>query len=219
MLEIIPSILTNEVKEFNKLLDKLTSIALPKYDFLGRVQIDINDGTFLGVKTVEPQLLSELKSNLKFDYHLMVSDPTSWIRRCVHADRIIGQIEHMDNQSDFINEVKKWGLKVGFAVDYATNLDELNSDDLEILDVILLMAYPAGMGGQDFKEEVFNKIEKLKDLRSSRGCNFRICLDGGIDSDNIKRVKLAGADEVVIGKRITEGNIEENFEKFYKASH
>ncbi|KKR49857.1 MAG: Ribulose-phosphate 3-epimerase [Candidatus Curtissbacteria bacterium GW2011_GWA1_40_16] len=219
MLEIIPSILTDDLSEFGEVLDRLNDVSLPNFYPLTRVQIDINDGTFLDVKTVEPQTLFEFTSDLKFDYHLMVTDPTLWVRRCVSADRIIGQIEYMASQSDFIGQLKEWGLKTGLAVDFDTDVENIDSEILPELDVVLLMSYPAGMGGQDFNEMTFDKITKLKNIKLSRDCKFKICLDGGITLDNIKRAKGSGIDEVVVGRKLTEGDIEENLEKFYKATY
>jgi ribulose-phosphate 3-epimerase len=85
------------------------------------------------------------------------------------------------------------------------------------LDVILLMGYPAGVGGQKFDDKVLEKIKRLKEMREADTTPFKICVDGGVDFDNIKRVKMAGADEVVIGKRLIGDDIEVNFEKFIKA--
>jgi ribulose-phosphate 3-epimerase len=216
---IIPSILTDNPKEAVNAIEKLNDVILPHGFPLERIQIDIDDGTFLGVKTIEPQVLSNVNSNLKFDYHLMVNDPASWVRKCVRADRIIGQIEHMGDRVSFTEKVSEWKIKTGLAVDFGTGLELLNPEAMRECEVILLMSYPAGMGGQDLNGEVYDKIENLKEIKLKGGYDFKICLDGGITLDNIKRVKLTGVDEVVIGKRLTEGDIEENLEKFYKACY
>lgn len=216
---IIPSVLTDNLEEAAKIINDLNDVVLSHGFPLERVQIDINDGTFLGVKTIEPQTLSEINSDLKFDYHLMVDSPTKWVRKCVHADRVIGEIEKMSNQEDFIFEAKSFGTKIGLALDFSTDLDQLRDDFLSELDVVLLMSYPAGVGGQELRSEVFGKIDQLKELKSKVGADFKICLDGGVTLDNINRVKQSEVDEVVVGERIVGGDIEENLEKFYKAMY
>lgn len=216
---IIPAINTSDTSEAVRLIDNLNDVILPHGYDLARVQIDINDGTFEDVVTITPETLSELDIKFKVDYHLMVKDPASWIRRCVKADRIIGQIEYMPDQLSFIKEVKDWRLKAGFAIDFGTDLNQVNYEALGQLDVVLLMTYPAGKGGKELNTSVYEKIKRLSDIKQKSGSDFKVCLDGGITSDNIKSVKLAGVDEVAMTKRILEGDIEGNLEKFYKAQY
>ena len=213
---IIPAINTSDTSEAVRLIDNLNNVILPHGYDLARVQIDINDGTYEDVVTITPETLSELDIKFKVDYHLMVKDPALWVRRCVKADRIIGQIEYMPDQLSFIKEVKDWRLKAGFAIDFGTDLNQINYETLGQLDVVLLMTYPAGRGGKEFNSGVYDKIEELIDIKTRERFTFNICLDGGISEDNIKSVKLAGVDEVAMTKRILEGDIEDNLEKFYK---
>lgn len=220
-MQIIPSILTNNLEKITEDINKLNEVILPHGFPLERLQIDINDGTFLGIKTVEPEVFTNINCKEKLDFHLMVSEPINLIERCanVNADRIIGQIEYMSDQEIFINKISEKRINVGVAVDFGTELIRINPDIMGRIDVILLMAYPAGMGGQNLNESVYDKIEQLKEIKLKGGYNFKICLDGGITLDNIKRVKLAGIDEVAIGNKIIEGDIEDNLEKFYKAMY
>ena len=213
---IIPAINTSDTSEAVRLIDNLNNVILPHGYDLARVQIDINDGTFEDVVTITPETLSELDIKFKVDYHLMVKDPASWVQRCVKADRIIGQIEYMPDQLSFIKEVKDWRLKAGFAIDFGTDLNQINYEALGQLDVVLLMTYPAGRGGKEFNSGVYDKIGELIDIKTRERFTFNICLDGGISEDNIKSVKIAGVDEVAMTKRILEGDIEDNLEKFYK---
>jgi ribulose-phosphate 3-epimerase len=219
MFSIIPSILSGNPEQVRLDLERLGNVILPQGTALDRVQIDINDGAFLGVKTITPGLLSDIDTNLNIDFHLMTQEPVQWIDQCVKggADRIIGQIEKMNDQASFVNKLGEDGIKVGLAVDVETEIERLNESILESLDVVLLMSYPAGVGGQKFEERVLQKVRRVVEIRGLSQDSFEICVDGGIGIDNIKRVKMAGADEVVIGKALTAGNIEENLEKFYKA--
>jgi ribulose-phosphate 3-epimerase len=219
MFTIIPSILTNNPEEVSGVIKSLNDVILPHGFPLDRVQIDINDGSFLGVKTIEPLLLYDIETDLDIDFHLMTKEPATWVEDCVRgqADRIIGQIEKMGDQISFVGKVSEVGAKVGLAVDIETPLDQLDESIMTSLDVILLMSYPAGYGGQKFDEKVLEKIQCLKEMREIDAKPFKICVDGGIDFDNIKKVKMAGADEVTVGKRLIGGDIEANFEKFIKA--
>src|SRR4030042_438961 len=169
MFTIIPSILTNNPEEVRDVMKKLNDVILP-YGFpLDRVQIDINDGSFLEVKTIEPLLLYDIETDLNIDFHLMTKEPASWVEDCVRgqADRIIGQIEKMSDQIGFVGKVSEVGAKVGLAVDIETPLDQLDESIMTSLDVILLMSYPAGYGGQKFEERVLEKIKDLREIRET----------------------------------------------------
>jgi pentose-5-phosphate-3-epimerase len=226
-----PAINTADPKEALDLLTKLGEIVLPNGYPPEKVQIDINDGTFENIKTITPEVLADVDSKLMIDFHLMVGNPTSWIERCVrnHAERVIGQIEKIPDQIEYVEKITQAGVGVGFALDIDTPIDHVDESLLTSIDVILLMTYPAGKGGKKLEEKVFEKIEKLVEIKSKAsgqglqpGGNatpFKICLDGGITLDNIKRVKLAGVDEVAITKRILEGDIEENLENFYRVMY
>jgi len=221
MIEIVPSILTNSPEEFRKMIEKLKDVILPYGMPLKKVQIDINDGQFLGNKTVEPVAMEGVETDLEIDFHLMTKEPIDWVEKCVRggADRIIGQIEYMRDQIAFLGKVQEVGAKVGLALDIGTEMERLEEIVLTSLDVILLMCYPAGVGGQKFDERVLDKVKILHEIRMKEARLFSICVDGGITIDNIKSVKLAGANEVAIGKRLIVGDIEENLEKFYKACY
>ncbi|HLE49007.1 MAG TPA: hypothetical protein VI819_03190 [Patescibacteria group bacterium] len=220
-MEIIPSVLTDDKGKFADYIKKLNDVILPHGFPLKRVQIDINDGSFLGTKTVEPEEMSQLENKFAIDYHLMVTDPAEWVDRCAKgkADRIIAQVEKMPDQLNYFEKVNQWNLGVGLALDFPTEIHEIHPEVLPQLDVILLMSYSAGYGGQEFNNQIFNKIRELKEKKNQSGYKFSICIDGGITLQNINQLKISGADEVSIGKRLIEEDIEVNFEKFYKAMY
>jgi pentose-5-phosphate-3-epimerase len=216
---IIPAINTTNSEEAIGLVSRLEDSVLPQGFPLERIQVDINDGTFENIETITPEVLLDMDTKLKFDYHLMVSSPATWVERCIRgqADRIIGHIERMQSQLEFVEKVTGLGMKVGFGLDIDTPVEQVDESLLTSVDVILLVSYPAGAGGKKLEERVFEKIEKLVEVKSKDATPFKICLDGGVTLDNIKRIKLSGVDEVAITKRILAGDIEDNLEKFYKA--
>lgn len=218
-MEIIPAINTSDVNEAVDIISKLEEIILPNGISLGRIQIDINDGTFENIKTIAPEALMAVETKLMFDYHLMVNDPTFWIERTLRgqAERVIGQVEKMGDKYVFIEKVTRVGMKVGFALDFETPIESIDETLFTSLDVILLMSYPAGAGGKQLDEAVFGKIESLGEIKKKNSYPFKICLDGGITLQNIKRIKLSGVDEVAVTKSVIDGDIERNLEELYKA--
>ncbi|HSX48761.1 MAG TPA: hypothetical protein VLE44_00705 [Candidatus Saccharimonadales bacterium] len=205
---IIPSILTNDKDELSLLLSKAE-------DVVERVQIDVVDHKFADNITVDPEILKTIKTNLDLDFHLMVKNPIEWIDHCIQGGehRIIGQIEEMESQKAFVEKVITES-KVGLAVDLPTPIERLDQDVLSKVNVVLLMSVKAGWGGQEFDLEVFSKIEKLDRLRKELKLRFRICVDGGVTKKLVEDMEKAGVDEVAIGRRILEGDLEANLKMF-----
>lgn len=214
MIEIIPSILTNDPKELEEKLNQLEGVAR-------RVQVDIIDGVFAKNRTILPDVLAGIETTILFDFHLMTKEPIDWLERCVTggADRVFGQIEEMSDQMEFVGKAQEVGLKVGFALELKTGVEKLDSVLLMNLDAILLMSVPAGFGGQEFDSRVLARIEKLNSVRSLYNTPFVICVDGGINEVNIKEVVKAGAHEVVVGERLWEGNMVENIKRLQEAAY
>ena len=205
---VIPSPFTANIEELKSFITK----AEGNIDFF---QVDINDGTFLGNKSILPEDLKGITTNLKLDFHLMVKEPISWIEKCVSVGgkRIIGQIEHMTSQEEYLKKCREYGVKKGLALDVNTNISVLDRSVLPQLDVVLLMDYSAGVGGQPFDERVLEKIRALSDLKKKGNLSFHICCDGGIREDTIKKVAEAGADEVTVGKWLFEGEIKDKIKR------
>ena len=86
MIQIIPSILTNDPDELMELIKKCEGL-------VERVSIDIIDGKFANNKTIDPSILSDIDTALKIDYQLMV---------IVHFVVIHGEILIMKIEEIFI---------------------------------------------------------------------------------------------------------------------
>jgi ribulose-phosphate 3-epimerase len=151
----------------------------------------------------------------------MVEEPINWIEKCVHVstERIIGQIEMMKNQVEFVGKVTETGLKVGLAIDIDTPVSKLDPVILTNLDVVLVMSVPAGFGGQKFNQKVLDKVKKLDEIRARDDTPYVICDDGGITFDNIDDARVSGVDEVSIGRKLFKGNLADNIKKFTKSAY
>ena len=214
MIQIIPAILSNDIKEVGEKLAQAEGVG-------GKIQIDVIDGVFANNKTVDPSALEFIETDLKLDFHLMTKEPIDWIERAVRgmADRIIGQVEMMTDQVGFVGKVSEVGLSVGLAIDLPTSISKLDPTILTNLDVVLVMSVPAGFGGQEFDRRALAKIKELDEIRIRDDTPFKICVDGGINTNNISDVVKAGADELVIGEGLFAGNIKENIDSLMKAAY
>lgn len=214
MIEIIPAILTNDPKELEEKI-------MPLEGKVRRVQIDIVDGNLVDNRTVSPDVLGNLETSLLIDFQLVTKEPVDWLERCVkgQGDRIIGHVEGMTSQQEFMGRVVELGAKVGLALDLATPVSAIEENILANLDVVVLMSVPMGFGGQEFSTGVLAKVSELDKIRVQDHASFRICVDGGVKEDNIRSIVEAGADEVAVGRSLWEGDLIDNIKRLQEAAH
>ena len=213
MIEIIPSILTDNAQHCIDLLKQAEGKT-------GKVQIDIVDGVFADNKTIDPIVLQEIDTSLNLDFHLMVKEPINWVEKSILAggERIIGHIEMMQDQAAFIDKVQLAGRTPGFAIDLDTPIIDLNTDLLSAVGVVIIMSVKAGFGGQEFQQSVLDKISALHQIREEKGLQFKICDDGGVTFNWADDIRRKGVDEIAIGMRIFNGNLEENIKQYESAA-
>ena len=197
-VEIIPHILEREIKEVRRKL----GLVKP---YVETVAVDIIDGIFVSNKTHEVLELKGLKEleGLKLDFHLMVSEPTLFVDDCKRAggNRVIGQIEMMNDQEEFVKLVKSNGMSAGLALDLETPVEAIEERLLGEIDCVLVMSVKAGASGQGFQREALDKIRKLRGLAKKHG-EFNIAVDGGINKETIKEVTVAGANHLGVTSAI-----------------
>ncbi len=211
MVEVIPSILTNDPHELKEMIAMSEGVC-------SKAHIDIIDGDFAKNRTISPDILAEVETPLLLDFHLMTKEPVDWVEKCVRgmANRVIGQIEKMSDQFEFISKVNSLGIGVGLAVDLETPLERIESSLLSTLDVIVVMSVRAGFGGQIFNRSALVKVAKLDEIRRQEGFRYRICVDGGVTPDVTRELISRGVNEVSVGRRLFVGEISSNMQKFQK---
>src|SRR5581483_11466036 len=201
---VIPAILTND-------LDELTALLLKAERATDRVQIDVIDGKFAENETIDPQVLKNISTFLNFDFHLMVDEPVDWIDKCRSGERnrVIGQIEMMKSQGEFVQKVKERRFLAGLAIDLETPVEKLDEKVLPLVDLILLMSVKAGWGGQEFNLDVWDKIKSAVEMRKKLDADFKITVDGGVTKELISEMAGQGVNEVFVGRRIFEPDLKE----------
>ena len=73
---------------------------------------------------------------------------------------------------------------------------------IDDIDLVLIMSVNPGFGGQSFIDSALRKIEDVRKRITASGKDIRLEVDGGIKTDNIRRVADAGADTFVAGSAI-----------------
>jgi len=208
-MEILATILTNNEEQANEQIYKLESVVEWGH-------LDVIDGVFSDMKTVKPEVL--LGSNLKWEIHLMVEEPVIWIERCLEAkaERIIGQIENMSEQNEFVETVLKADVEVGLAIDLNTDFGQIDEEVLPWINKVLVMGVKAGASGQIFNEFVYEKVEKIIQIRKIRGYSFEIEVDGGVTMTVASKLKEMGVECAAMHTALWEGDFNGNWEMLKK---
>ena len=77
------------------------------------------------------------------------------------------------------------------------------------------MSVEPGFAGQKFMPEVLVKLRKIKEIIDKKKLNIDIEIDGGINFENCKLAKQAGANVLVSGSTIfkeNSGDLKKNIE-------
>ena len=191
-MQIIPTVMEKRWEETGERLDQLKNVT--KW-----VQIDVTDNAMVPGKSFELELLGkyEFFDKMLWDIHLMVKEPEKWIEKCmfVGASRVIGQVEMMKSAENFVKLAKDAGMEVGLGFDIETKIEKIGEE----VDVVLLMGRKAGYGYFDLDERVFEKIKSAKLINDKRENKFLIAVDGGVNLNNINRLKDAGVEVIYSG--------------------
>ena len=147
----------------------------------------------------------------------MIEEPVRYIKEFVKAgaDIITVHCEACKHLNRTIQTIKEEGVKAGVVLNPSTSLHELDYV-LEYVDMVLLMSVNPGFGGQKYIDNVTGKIKDLKAIRDERNLDFEIEVDGGITLDNAKMVIDAGADVLVAGSAVFNGDKEKNIKEFMR---
>lgn len=170
---------------------------------LAWLHLDIMDGHFVPNLSFGPETLAALRragSTLFFDTHLMLSEPQRYIDAFAKAgaNQITIHIEPAYDHAETLRRIGALGCKKGIALNPGTPASTIEAL-LPLVDLVLVMTVQPGFGGQSFRAEVMPKLAQIDAWRQTRGLNFRIEVDGGIDLANAPQCRAAGADTFVAG--------------------
>ena len=193
---IAPSILAGDHSNLVSSLQQIEKSGAPW------VHLDIMDGHFVPNLTFGPQTVKALReqSNLFFDVHLMLDSPHNYIDAFIKSgsDQITIHVEPNYSIKDTLETVRNNQCLSGFALNPDSPV-ELIRPYLNLCDIVVVMAVLPGFGGQIFDKEVTSKIKVLDRWRCELNLNYRIEVDGGVDSVTGKICRSLGADTLVTG--------------------
>ena len=181
------------------------------------VHIDVMDGQFVPSISIGLPVIKTIRkcTDRIFDVHLMIEEPIRYIDEFAEAgaDIITVHAESCRHLDRTIDAIKEKGIIAGAALNPATPLSAIEYV-LPKLDMVLVMTVNPGFGGQKLIPYTVDKVRDLRELVKKSGNKIDIEVDGGINLSNVQEVVDAGANIIVSGSAVFNGDIESNVKSF-----
>ena len=211
MCKLAPSLLEADYRFLDNQLKKMQQAGADC------VHIDVMDGSFVPNLSFGMKMIHNIRqsTNLEFDVHMMVREPSRFIKRMVDAgaDTITVHYEACEDVEGTLALIKDSGVKAGIALKPETSPDVLTDKLLKAVDVVHLMTVEPGLEGQVFIPESLQWISEVRGRLDEVHVDCDIEVDGNITMENIKNVVVAGANIIVVGKALFSGNMVDNIQR------
>ena len=211
MMNLAPSILAADFCELGKQIDIVEKAGV------SCLHVDIMDGVFVPSISFGMPVLKCLKkrSKLFLDVHMLVDRPERYVEELIKlgADGVTIHVEACGCVSDTLAIIQDHGVRAGIALNPETPVREI-IPYIDMVDLILVMTVHPGFGGQSYLTGSIDRIKMVRDMINGQKRDIRLEIDGGIYLNNLKMNLEAGADVIVAGSAVIEGDIEKNIKRF-----
>jgi ribulose-phosphate 3-epimerase len=198
---IAPSILA---ADFARLADEVNAVTQAGAD---RIHCDVMDGHFVDNISFGPAVVATVRklTSLPLEAHLMIEHADHYLPRFVEAgaDLITVHVEPEANHdvTKTLRQIRNAGCRVGLTFNPATPFSAVEPF-LDQIDLLLVMTVHPGFGGQAFRPEMMEKVERAANWRQANNPKLDIEVDGGINPETARVSLDHGANVLVAGTSI-----------------
>lgn len=211
--EIVPSLLSADFSALGEEIRKVERAGCK------RLHLDVMDGHFVPNISFGPVVIKAVRKRTKLylQTHLMIDQPGEYLKefKKAGADCLI---IHQESCCDFrktLRKIKSLGLDAGVALRPKTSIETIK-DVLQELDMILIMTVEPGFGGQPFIKGMEKKIAETRAFLDERNSEVLIGVDGGINLKTAPPVVKSGANLLIAGEAIFNGDPGKNIKELYR---
>lgn len=208
---LAPSILSADFCELGKQIEEVQE-AGAQY-----IHIDVMDGIFVPSISFGMPIVASVRPRTKLflDVHMMVIDPERYVEEFIKcgADNVTIHVEACGCVEETLQKIRSQGVKAGIALNPETPVREI-VPYLDMVDMVLVMTVHPGFGGQKYIPECTDKIREIRKMIQDRKLEVDLEIDGGVNLDNLTMNLDAGANVIVAGSAVFNGNITEKTKTF-----
>lgn len=192
-------------------MDQRSAVQTLEQQGIELLHIDVMDGRIWPKITVGHFFVAGLETSLLKDVHLLIEEPEKQIPAFANAgaDMISFTVESCQDVGaalDLMIELERQGegnrrIQRGLSLYPSTSLETIRPH-LDKTDFVLLVSIGPDTGKESFLSEIPDRIKQLREWKP----DLLISVDGGIKKNNIGEVAKMGADIIVTGSAVFDGN-------------
>jgi ribulose-phosphate 3-epimerase len=196
---IAPSIVSADIL---RLRDDIAACESAGADWL---HVDVMDGHFVPNITMGPFLVEAYKraSNMPLDVHLMIEQPERYLEAFAKAgaSHLTVHVETCPHLNRTLQHIKALGCVAGVTLNPGTPVSTLDAV-LHLADLVLIMSVNPGFSNQAFLPDAVGRVARVRKMLDEIKSPAYLQVDGGVNAENIGRLKDAGANVFVSANAI-----------------
>jgi ribulose-phosphate 3-epimerase len=217
-VEVEPSLYAADFAKLGEQIDRLLAAGVRVFHY------DVGDGHFVEPIIIGPIVLQSIAERIHdggalVDVHLMVESPERYFEpfREAGADSVTFHYEAVEDVAAVVAAARQQGLGVGLSLKPRTPVDEVAAVATEAgTDLVLCMSIEPGYSGQQFMPDAYERLRRLRELLPA---SMHLQVDGGVNRENIRAAREAGANLLVAATAVFhDGDIGEAYRGLVTAS-